>query len=54
MAEASELLPILSVALRSIRGPEFRAGLMGVVQLLDQAPELAPAVKLAFPELLVN
>ncbi|MDX1947709.1 MAG: hypothetical protein SFU86_20095 [Pirellulaceae bacterium] len=53
-AEASQLLPILSVALRSIRGPEFRAGLAGVVQLLDRAPELASAVRLAFPELALN
>ena len=27
------LLPILSVALRSVRGPEWRAGLAGVVQV---------------------
>ena len=53
-AEAPELLPILSVALRSMRGPEFRAGLAGVVQLLEQAPELASAVQNTFPELQVH
>src|SRR5262249_4541378 len=32
--DADALLPILSVALRSLRGPEWRAGLAGVVQLV--------------------
>jgi hypothetical protein len=49
--EADVLLPILSVALRSVRGPEFRAGLAGVVQLAAHRPELEPVVKAAFPEL---
>jgi hypothetical protein len=52
-AEAAELLPILSVALRSIRGPEFRTGLAGIVIALERTPALAPAVKSAFPELQV-
>jgi hypothetical protein len=49
--EAAVLLPIVSVALRSVRGPEFRAGLAGVVQLVDHQPDLGPAVTAAFPEL---
>jgi hypothetical protein len=49
--EAPQLLPILSVALRSIRGPEFRAGLAGVVQLLEVAPALRAEVREVFPEL---
>lgn len=49
--EAAVLLPILSVALRSVRGPEWRAGLAGVVQLAERSPELAGAVRQAFPEL---
>ena len=49
--EAGVLLPILSVALRSVRGPEWRAGLAGVVQLAERGPELAGAVRQAFPEL---
>ncbi len=49
--EAHLLLPILSVALRSVRGPEWRAGLAGVVQLADRVPELTAAVCAAFPEL---
>jgi hypothetical protein len=50
-AEAANLLPILAVALRSLRGPEWRAGLVGVVQLVERRAELAPAVGQAFPEL---
>jgi hypothetical protein len=49
--EAPLLLPILGVALRSIRGPEWRAGLAGVVKLVERSPELEPAVRGAFPEL---
>lgn len=49
--EANRLLPILAVALRSARGPEWRAGLAGVVQLLERCPDAAPAVRAAFPEL---
>jgi len=50
-AEAPVLLPILAVALRSLRGPEWRAGLVGVVQLVERNAELAPVVAQAFPEL---
>jgi hypothetical protein len=50
-AEAPLLLPILAVALRSLRGPEWRAGLTGVVQLANQKPELLPLVRQTFPEL---
>jgi hypothetical protein len=49
--EASALLPILSVALRSVRGPEWRTGLAGVVQLVERNPALAGPVRMAFPEL---
>jgi hypothetical protein len=49
--DAAVLLPIVSVALRSVRGPEFRAGLAGVVQLLDSKPELEEMVRQSFPEL---
>lgn len=49
--EANQLLPILSVALRSVRGPEWRAGLCGVVQLVERNPELAALVREAFPEM---
>jgi hypothetical protein len=36
--EANALLPLLAIALRSLRGPEFRAGLVGVVSLLETRP----------------
>jgi hypothetical protein len=49
--EAKDLLPMLGVALRSLRGPEFRGGLAAVVQLLERRPDLEPAVRAAFPEL---
>jgi hypothetical protein len=49
--EASVLLPILSVALRSVRGPEWRAGLAGVVGLVQRRPDLETVVRQAFPEL---
>lgn len=48
--DATELLPLLAVALRSTRGVEFRSGLTAIVQLLDRRPELAAAVEASFPE----
>jgi hypothetical protein len=50
-SEAKELLPILSVALRSLRGPEWRAGLAGVVQIAERRPDLEADVRALFPEL---
>jgi hypothetical protein len=49
--EADELLPILAVVVRSVRKPEWRAGLAGVLQLIERRPELESAVQSAFPEL---
>jgi hypothetical protein len=49
--EAVTLLPVLAVALRSVRGPEWRAGLAGVVQLVERNAALAGPVRQAFPEL---
>jgi hypothetical protein len=49
--EAPTLLPILAVALRSVRGPEWRAGLAAVVQVSERRPELRPLVRALFPEL---
>lgn len=49
--EARELLPLLAVSLRSIRGPEWRAGLAGVVQLIEHRPDLESLVFQTFPEL---
>jgi hypothetical protein len=49
--EAGQLLPLLAIAVRSLRGPEFRAGLTGVVSLFETQRELAPAIARQFPEL---
>ena len=53
-ADADKLLPILAVALRSVRGPEWRAGLTGVVQLADRNAELQPLVQKLCPELVLT
>lgn len=47
--EAPELLPLLAVALRSIRGTEWKMALMFLVQLAE-IPELHLQVVQAFPE----
>jgi hypothetical protein len=49
--QAARLLPILAVAVRSIRGPEMRAGLAAVMTLLAKRPELADVVRARLPEL---
>jgi hypothetical protein len=48
---AERLLPVLVVAVRSIRGPEMRAGLSAVMTLVSRRPELAALVKARLPEL---
>ncbi|MBV9125574.1 MAG: hypothetical protein JO112_19670, partial [Planctomycetes bacterium] len=50
-AEADRLLALLAVAVRSLRGPEFRAGLTGVVHLAETNADLVPAIRQRFPEL---
>jgi hypothetical protein len=52
--EAGELLPIIAVALRSCRGPEFRAGLAGVASFVARNPTRRPLVEAVFPELSWN
>ncbi|MFO0851811.1 MAG: hypothetical protein U0871_25085 [Gemmataceae bacterium] len=49
--EAEQWLPLLAVAVRSLRGSEFRAGLSGVVTLGESHPELRPLIGRQFPEL---
>jgi hypothetical protein len=49
--EAEALLPILAVALRSVRGPEWRSGLAGLVQAVERNGDLRPLVARTFPEL---
>jgi len=45
------LLPVLAVAVRSVRGPEARAGLAAVVSAVEACPQLAEAVHRYLPEL---
>jgi hypothetical protein len=45
------LLPVLAVAVRSVRGPESRAGLAAVVSLAEERPQLAEAVRRHLPEM---
>jgi hypothetical protein len=52
--EAGELLPMVAVALRSIRGPEFRSGLSGVASFVAKNPTRKPLVEAVFPELQWN
>jgi hypothetical protein len=49
--EAGDLLPMIAVALRSVRGPEFRAGLAGVASFVARNPTRKPLVEAMFPEL---
>ncbi len=50
-ARAPQLLPLLAVAARSIRAPEFRSGLAAVVRAATRRPEVAEHVSRLFPEL---
>lgn len=45
------LLPVLTVAVRSVRGPEKAAALAAVVELATYRPEIEPALAQALPEL---
>jgi hypothetical protein len=49
--EGGELLPIIAVVLRSIRGPEFRAGLAGIAAYIERNPDRLALVEAVFPEL---
>jgi hypothetical protein len=48
---AESLLPVLAVAIRSVRVPEARAGLSAVVTIISARPELADLVSRHLPEL---
>ena len=45
------LLPVLAVAVRSVRGPEARAGLAAIARVLEAQPSLAGTVRRHLPEL---
>lgn len=46
-----DLLPVLCIAVRSVRGPEMAAGLSAVVEIVTARPELEPAIRSALTEL---
>ncbi|HET6247066.1 MAG TPA: hypothetical protein VFE47_05145 [Tepidisphaeraceae bacterium] len=48
---AAQLLPVLAVAIRSVRVPEARAGLSAIVTIVSARPELADLVARYLPEL---
>lgn len=50
-AQVESLLPVLAVAVRSVRGPEARAGLAAIVGLVTAQPQLAGAVQRHLPEM---
>ena len=52
--KADNLLPLLVAAVRSIRGPERRAGLSAVMTLVDMYPDLTGAVSVLLPELVID
>jgi hypothetical protein len=49
--EGEQLLPVLAVAIRSVRLPEARGGLSAIVSAIDSRPELEPVVARFLPEL---
>ena len=52
-ASAERLLPVLAVAIRSVRAPESRAGLSAILSTLTARPELKPLIGRELPELQV-
>ena len=48
---ARALLPVLTIAIRSVRPPEARHGLAAIVSAVDQIPALADDVRRHLPEL---
>lgn len=50
-SRAGAALPLLAIALRSVRAPERRAGLAAVVRIRASRPDLADPIARAFPEL---
>ena len=53
-ASCDSLLPVLVVAVRSVRGPEARAGLAAVMSVIEALPPLAGAVRKFLPELKIE
>jgi hypothetical protein len=51
---AQSLLPVLAVAIRSVRIPEARAGLASIVSAVEAHPDLIPALGKHLPELQIT
>jgi hypothetical protein len=49
--EAEQLLPLLGVALRSVRAPERKAALAALVRMVERRPDAKRLVQTALPEL---
>ncbi|VTS02431.1 hypothetical protein [Tuwongella immobilis] len=49
--ESDDLVPLLAVAVRSLRGPEFRSALVGLVRLIREQPAVAATIASVIPEL---
>jgi hypothetical protein len=49
--EAEQLLPLLGVALRSVRAPERKAALAALVRMVERRPDAKHLVQTALPEL---
>jgi hypothetical protein len=50
-ARVDTLLPVLAVAVRSVRGPEARAGLAAIISVVEAQPQIGAAVRRLLPEL---
>jgi hypothetical protein len=50
-ARGDALLPVLAVAVRSVRGPEARAGLAAVMSVFELRPQLAEDIRRHLPEM---
>ena len=51
---ATVLLPVLAIAIRSVRPPEARHGLAAIVAAVERAPSLADSVSKHFPDLVLD
>ena len=49
--QIQNLLPVLTVAVRSVRGPESKAGLSAIMSIVEAHPELIPHINAQLPEL---
>ena len=49
--QSTQLLPVLAVALRSIRPPEMRNALAAIVSLANHSSDLRTSIQQHFPEI---